>query len=346
MVIDELRVPIVLAPLSGGPSTPELVVAVCEADAFGFLAGGYLSSSRLFDQVLDVRRLTGRPFGVNLFTPPAQPADPRSYAPYVEQIRRWAGDRGLPVGQPHFDDDEFSAKLELLSRTPVPVVSFTFGMPTDDVVRQLHSVGSEVWLTVTTPTEATIAVDGGADALVVQGLEAGGHLGSFIDDDTVPRYTLHSLLQLLCGVGRPLVAAGGMVAGSGIAAALSAGARAAQLGTAFLLCPEANTAAAYRAALRHAGAPTGLTRAFTGRTARGIVNQFMIEHSAAAVSAYPEIHHVTLPFRHAACALGDADVSDLWAGETYPLIRERPAAGLVRLLDEETKAALEGGARS
>jgi nitronate monooxygenase len=341
MVLDEITVPIVLAPLAGGPSTPQLVAAVCEAGGMGTLAGGYLPTSRLADQLRQLRELTDRSFGVNLFIPPAHPADPASYAGYLEELRRWAGDRNLPVGQPQFTDDGFAEKLDLLASDPVPVVSFTFGMPSADVIGRLRTVGSEVWVTVTTPTEAAAALAGGADVLVLQGIQAGGHRGSFDDDERTPGYAVLSLLQLLRGAGRPLVAAGGIVTGAAIAAALAAGARAAQLGTAFLLCPEAGTPNVHRAALRQGGAPTRLTRAFTGRAARGIVNQFMIDHDAHAVSAYPEIHHVTQPLRLAANAVGDASMVNLWAGETYPLIRELPAGALVGLLARELRVALE-----
>jgi nitronate monooxygenase len=334
-VLDRLQPPIVLAPLAGGPSTPALVAAVCEAGAFGFLASGYLRPAALAEQLTELRSLTRRPFGVNLFTPAPRPAAPATYAPYVEEIGRWAGARGLPVGEPRFDDDAYTEKLELLIRDPAPVVSFTFGMPDAEAVGRLHDAGSEIWVTVTTPSEAAIAVAGGADALVLQGTEAGGHRGSFSDDDSRPGYSTLSLLQLLAGTPRPLVAAGGLMSGAGIAAALAAGARAAQLGTAFLLCPEAGTAAPHRAALRRGDVPTKITRAFTGRAARGIVNEFMAGHDAAAVSAYPEIHHVTQPLRRRARADGDAGAINLWAGEAYALARELPAAELVRVLATE-----------
>jgi nitronate monooxygenase len=334
-VLDRLQPPIVLAPLAGGPSTPALVAAVCEAGAFGFLASGYLRPAALAEQLTELRSLTRRPFGVNLFTPAPRPAAPATYAPYVEEIGRWAGARGLPVGEPRFDDDAYTEKLELLIRDPAPVVSFTFGMPDAEAVGRLHDAGSEIWVTVTTPSEAAIAVAGGADALVLQGTEAGGHRGSFSDDDSRPGYSTLSLLQLLAGTPRPLVAAGGLMSGAGIAAALAAGARAAQLGTAFLLCPEAGTAAPHRAALCRGDVPTKVTRAFTGRAARGIVNEFMAEHDAAAVSAYPEIHHVTQPLRRRARADGDAGAINLWAGEAYALARELPAAELVRVLATE-----------
>jgi nitronate monooxygenase len=334
MVLDEVRVPIVLAPLAGGPSTPALAAAVCEAGAFGFLAGGYLTAAQLEEQLAELRSLTRRPFGVNLFTPAPRAADPATYGPYVQEIARWAGGRGLPVGEPSFDDDAYAEKLALLIRDPVPVVSFTFGMPDDEAVGRLHGTGAEVWVTVTTPSEAEIALARGADALVPQGTEAGGHRGSFSDDDTPGCSTL-SLLQLLAGAPRPLVAAGGVMSGSGVAAVLAAGARAAQLGTAFLLCPEAGTSAPHREAIRRGDAPTRITRAFTGRAARGIVNTFMAEHDATAVSAYPEIHHVTQPLRRQARAHGDASAINLWAGEAYALARELPAGELVGLLATE-----------
>jgi nitronate monooxygenase len=342
MIVDQLRLPILLAPLAGGPSTPRLVAEASEADAFGFIAAGYLTAQRLAEQLVELRTLTPRPFGVNVFSRPPAPADPGTYADYVDEIRRWAGARGLPVGEPRFHDDHFVEKVDLLTDDPVAVVSFTFGMPDADTVRRLHEAGSEVWVTVTSPGEASIAIEGGADLLVVQGVEAGGHRGCFEDDEAAPAHPLSTLLELLSGLSRPLVAAGGIVSGEGIVAALAAGARAAQLGTAFLLCPEAGTSEPHRHALRGGGVPTELTRAFTGRTARGILNQFMLDHDATAVAAYPEIHELTQPFRQAARMAGDASVINLWAGDAYPLIRELPAVELVRLLADEFVAAQIG----
>jgi nitronate monooxygenase len=340
MIVDQLRLPILLAPLAGGPSTPRLVTEASEADAFGFLAAGYLTAQRLAEQLVELRSLTARPFGVNVFSPPPAPADPGTYAGYVDEIRRWAAARGLPVGEPRFHDDHFAEKLDLLTADPVAVVSFTFGMPDAHAVRRLHDAGSEVWVTVTSSQEGAIAVAGGADALIAQGIEAGGHRGCFEDGEEAPAHSLSELIQLLAGAGKPLVAAGGIMSGQGIAAVLEAGARAAQLGTAFLLCPEAGTSDPHRQALRRGDAATGLTRAFTGRMARGILNQFMLDHSATAVVAYPEIHEVTQPFRQTARIAGDGSMINMWAGESYPLIHELPAAELVRLLADELDAAL------
>src|SRR5260221_8819096 len=213
MIVDQLRLPIVLAPLAGGPSTPRLLAEASEADAFGFLAAGYLTAQRLAGQLAELRSLTARPFGVNVFSRPRAPADPATYADYVDEIGQWAAARGLPVGEPRFHDDHFAEKVDLLTNDPVAVVSFTFGMPDADTVRRLHEAGSEVWVTVTSPGEASIAIEGGADVLVAQGVEAGGHRACFDDDEAAPTHSLSTLLGLLSGMSRLLVAAGGIGSG-------------------------------------------------------------------------------------------------------------------------------------
>jgi nitronate monooxygenase len=339
VILDDLRTPVVLAPLAGGPSTPELAAAVSEAGGFGFLALGYLSVEAARDQIAATRGLTDRPFGVNVFSPVPGPTDPAAYEAYVARLNQWAGSRGAELGEPRHSDDDFEEKLELLAADPVAAVSFTFGCPTAEVVDRLHAAGSEVWVTVTNPDEAAQATSAGADALVVQGIEAGGHRGSFADGDGLPGYGLLSLLQLVAAQeSAGLVASGGIATGGALAAVLAAGARAAQIGTAFMLCPEAGTRPAHREALR-SSTETSLTRAFTGRTARGIRNEFMAEHDAEAPVAYPEIHYLTAPLRRAARERGDASVINLWAGETHALARELPTADLVRQLMNEARAA-------
>jgi nitronate monooxygenase len=196
-------------------------------------------------------------------------------------------------------------------------------------------------VTVTSPAEARIARDAGADALVVQGVEAGGHRAVFDDDDAASDLGVLAALQLVAAaVDLPLVATGGLATGRAVAAVLAAGAAAAQLGTAFMRTPEAGTAAVHREAL--AGeAPTALTRAFSGRTARGVVNRFLREHSEGAPRAYPDVHHVTAPLRAAARERGDADRLHLWAGQAHALAAEEPAGELVRRLAAEAAAALD-----
>jgi nitronate monooxygenase len=336
VIVDGRPVPIVLAPLAGGPSTPALAAAVSEAGGLGFLGSGYLTAGRLAEDVGATRRLTREPIGVNVFMP-GRPSAPQDVAGYAESLSGEAAAAGVRLGAGVYSDDDWDAKIDLLSRDPVPVVSFTFGCPPSQVVRRLHEAGTEVWVTVTSPTEADLAAAAGADALVVQGSEAGGHRGGFTDTDEA--IGLLPLLQLVtAATDLPLVATGGLATGAAIAAVLAAGARAAALGSVFLRCPEAGTSPVHRDALQ-SGRPTALTRAFTGRAARGIRNRFLVEHSADAPSAYPEVHYVTAPLRQAGRASGDPDVVNLWAGQAYLLAADLPAGPLVRRLHEEARRA-------
>jgi len=338
MILDSCDIPIVLAPLAGGPSTPELAAAVTNAGGLGFLASGYLSAAELADRRRRLDELTSRPFGVNLFVPgPAGDlARVRQFAAEIESDVSGAGAR---LGEPRHDDDDWAAKIGYLMDAPADVVSFTFGIPGEDVIAGLRARGTEVWVTVTSLDEARRAAAVGADLLVVQGYEAGGHRGG-TSDAPEEAVGLIALLQLITArMDTPVVAAGGIATGKAIAAVLCLGARAAALGTAFLDCPEAATAPVHRSAL-HDDAPTRLTRAFSGRTARGIENGFLRAHSETAPAAYPEVHHLTSPMRKAARQAGLADYVNLWAGQAYPLTATAPAADLVRDLWEQAQETL------
>jgi nitronate monooxygenase len=338
VILDQVDVPIVLAPMAGGPSTPELTAAVAEAGGFAQLAAGYLSAADTAARIAATRAATGKPFGVNLFVP-GPPTPAADLADYLAEL---GADHTL--GDPRYDTDDWDAKLALLVADPVAAVSFTFGCPSAAEIGRLHAAGSEIWVTVTSVDEARVAVEAGADVLIAQGAEAGGHRATFVDrpaDDTADPLGLLALLQLLtAATDRPLVATGGLATGAGIAAALAAGAVAAQLGTVFLRCPEAGTNQVHRAALT-ADTPTMLTRAFTGRRARGLRNRFLLRHSATAPVGYPEIHYATAPLRAAARAAGNPDEVNLWAGQTHTLTPELPAGELVAQLAADTKAALE-----
>ena len=209
------------------------------------------------------------------------------------------------------------------------MVSFTFGCPSGDDVARLQAAGTEVWVTVTSTAEAVDAAASGADVLVAQNAEAGGHRGAWRDDGTdLPLLELLGEVRDACDT--PLVATGGIGDRAGVLAALDAGAAAVQAGTAFLLCPEAGTSEPHRAMLERPGI-TAITRAFTGRRARGIVNEFMREHPHAP-SAYPHVHHMTAPLRAAARAAGDAERINLWAGVRFATARAVPAAEVVATL--------------
>jgi nitronate monooxygenase len=341
MILDSLDVPIVLAPLAGGPSTAELAGAVAGAGGLGFVAAGYLSAQECRQRIDRARSLSTGHIGVNVFVPGAGAVDPAVYRPYLDKLESWSSHRGASLGEPRYSDDDFAAKIDLLERERVPVVSFTFGCPSHEVVDRLHAAESEVWVTVTSPAEATQAEAAGADVLVVQGAEAGGHRASFTDRPDLPVYGLLALLSLTRAASSlPLVASGGIATGAALAAVLCAGATAGQIGTAFMLCPEAGTSEVHRAALR-TDDETELTRAFTGRLARGIRNQFMAQHGEGAPVAYPELHYVTAPMRKRAREQGDRELVNLWAGEAHALAHEAPAAQIVSELATECRAALE-----
>lgn len=308
--------------MAGGPSTPALARAVREAGGLASLALGYMTPEAAEAQL----RETGADVVVNLFFP--SPASPGVAEPYVERLRA----AGLPVDPPRWDNDRFEEKMELVLGAGAAAVSFTFGCPAADLVRRVQRAGSEAWVTVTSAGEARQAAEAGADALIVQGAEAGGHRGSFVDDPAVEPTGLLSLLQLVrAAVDVPLVAAGGIATAAGVAAVLDAGATLAAAGTAFLLAPEAGTVAPHRAVIG-TDAPTALTRAFTGRLARGVVNELMADHGEFAPIAYPEIHYATAGMRRAAREAGDGSVINLWAGQAHGLTVARPAADTVRVL--------------
>ncbi len=324
-----VRWPIVGAPMAGGPSNPRLVAAVAEGGGLGFLAAGYLDAGAMMDEVAAVRRSSDAPFGVNVFVPQDPQVDEVAVAAYLEELRPEAAAAGVTL-DPTYDDGDWAAKLDRLAGDPVPLVSFTFGCPTADVLERLRRAGSTVVVTVTTPEEAATAEARGADAVCAQGIEAGGHQGSFDDaEPTTPRGTLQLVAAVHRQVGIPVVAAGGLMTGAQASAALAAGAVGIQLGTALLRSPESGAPAFHKQALvDRAFAATALTRAFTGRRARGLVNDFMRAHPDAP-SAYPAINNATRDLRRQAVARGDAHGTNLWAGEGYAAAQAQPAARIV-----------------
>ncbi|MGX1883761.1 nitronate monooxygenase [Streptomyces sp. NPDC055287] len=341
---DLCRYPIVQAPMAGGASCPQLVAAVCEAGGLGFLAAGYKTADGMYEEIKQLRGLTGRPFGVNLFMPQPSQADPASVEVYRHQLAGEADWYDTPLGEPdNCADDGYEAKLAILIDDPVPVVSFTFGCPTRPVLDAFAKAGTLTVVTVTTPEEAQIAQWTGADAVCVQGVEAGGHQGTHRDDpknDGTGIGLLSLVAQVRETVQLPIVAAGGLMRGAQVAAVLALGADAAQLGTAFLVCPESGANVLHKQAMTNPlFVRTELTRAFSGRPARGLVNRFMREHGPYAPAAYPQVHHITSGLRKAAAKAGDAQGMALWAGQGHRMAREMPAGQLVEVLAAESDAA-------
>jgi nitronate monooxygenase len=343
-VLGNLTHPIVLAPLGGGPATPALAAAVCEAGGLGFLAAGYRTTDDVRAEIRDLRSRTASAFGVNVFVPGDPAVDVDAVRAYVATLQHDAERLGVTLGEPRFDDDGWSAKLEMLVDEGIAVASFTFGCPPTGVVRSLQDVGTEVWVTVTTPEEAREARNRGVDAIVLQGTEAGGHRASWVDADDAENLGTVSLVRLVSSeIDLPLVAAGGIGDGPALAAVLASGARAGQLGTAFLRAREAGTSEAHRRALG-SDTSTALTRAFTGRLARGLVNGFMRKHGDEAPIAYPYVHYATAPLRAEARRRGDADNFHLWAGQAHRLAIEAPAGEIVLRLSRDAREAAKSGA--
>lgn len=330
--------------MAGGASCPQLAAAVSEAGGLGFLAAGYKTVDGMYQEVKQIRGLTSRPFGVNLFMPQPRTADSAAIEVYRQQLAGEVSWYETPLGDPDSGrDDGYEAKLAILRDDPVPVVSFTFGCPSRAVLESFAKAGTVTVVTVTTPEEAQIAQSAGADVLCVQGVEAGGHQGTYRDDFATDQSGI-GLLTLIALVREtvelPLVATGGLMRGSQIAAALAAGADATQLGTAFLVCPESGAHPLHKRAMTNPlFVRTELTRAFTGRPARGLVNRFMREHGPYAPAAYPQVHYLTTGLRKAAAKTGDAQGMALWAGQGHRLARELPAAQLVEVLADELDAA-------
>ena len=289
----------VQAPMANN-QPPGFAALVCAAGAVGSVAAAALSADELR---AEIRAMPDTFFTVNLFAPP------------------FLRDDALQV---------------VLDERP-PVFSFTFGIGDP---APLRDAGIEVWGTATSADEARALRDAGVDVVVAQGAEAGGHRGSFAGGDAAGQLGILAVTQLLVAQGGPpVVASGGLMTGGAVAAVLAAGARAAQLGSAFLLTPEAGTSPPHRDAVA-TPAPTALTRAFSGRLARGIENRFLLEHSASAPPAYPEVHHITTPLRAHGRKTGDGDVVNLWAGQAHELARAEPAGEIVRRIAAEALQAL------
>ncbi|SOB85002.1 nitronate monooxygenase [Streptomyces sp. 1331.2] len=327
--LETLAVPVIAAPMAGGASTPELAAAVNRAGGLGFLAAGYRSAAAMVEQIALLRKSTERPYGVNLFVP-APPGDGEAVAAYRERLRpeaeRWGVELPAEIGP---DRDDWDAKLAALLADPVPVVSYTFGLPTAEEAAAFRAAGTLQVGTVTTPEEARAAEAAGMDALCVQGPEAGGHRATHRAADLPGELPLLRLLPAVRAVtALPLIAAGGLGDGAAIAAALRAGAVAVQLGTALLRSDESGASAAHRAALTELPETT-VTRAFTGRPARGLRNAFIDRHGPYAPPAYPEVHHLTAPLRAAAARRGDTTAMHLWAGTAHHLARSGPAEQIV-----------------
>ena len=319
IAFEKTDLPIIGAPMAGGTTTPELTAAVARAGGFPFVAGGYLTAAKLAPLIERMQETTEN-FGVNLFAPNPVPIDRGAFDAFVSALEPVANDHGIAIApEPVEENDHYEEKIDYLVDHPVPLVSMTFNIPTAEVVFRLHSVGTQVVATVTTAAEARAAADRGVDALIVQGPRAGGHSGTA--DPTRPigdGATADLVRDVLTEVKLPVAAGGGVDSADAVDDLLQAGASAVVVGTLLLLSDEAGTSATHRAALQSEDfAETQLTRAFTGRPARALVNDFVRKFDPIAVDAYPAVHHLTKEIRAQAKKTDDPHNLHLWAGTGY-----------------------------
>lgn len=348
-----IELPVVQAPMGGGPSTPALVAAVSEAGGLGSLAGGYSGPDRLRADIRAVRERTSKPFAVNLFVP--TPVDPTSEQmdAALRRLEAIRAELGLPArpavadaGGPWAED--FDAQVAVLVEERVAVTSFTFGLLPEAAAAALRDCGSLLMGTATTVDEAVALEAAGCELVCAQGSEAGAHRGTFLRSFEESLVGTLALVPQVCdAVGVPVVAAGGIMDGRGVAAVLGLGAGAAALGTAFMQTPEAGTTAPHRRALAAATeTSTATTTAVTGRMARGIENRLMRDLRDVDVPGYPVMNALTTELRRRAAERDDPELMSLWCGQGIRLATDLPAAELVHRLAGDALATITRLAKS
>jgi nitronate monooxygenase len=333
----DIEHPIIQGPLGGGPSTPELVAAVSNAGGLGSLGAAYLTPDQITDAIRRTRSLTSKPFNINLFAG-GWNSDPTFDAGSILELLAGIHDKlGIPPpSAPKPAPDPFPAQLEVVLDARPPSFSFTFGIPDRDAIERLKSRGIVLLGTATTVAEARELERAGVDAIVSQGAEAGAHRGTFLDSFESSMVPTLDLVRATAGaISLPVIATGGLMDGHDVVAALNAGAAAAQLGTAFLPCPESGASDVYKRAILAAKQDTTVvTRAFSGRPARGLRNAFMasVDGRQNLILPYPLQNALTRPMRTAAAQQGLADYLSLWAGQGVARACAMPAGDLVASL--------------
>jgi nitronate monooxygenase len=344
-LLEGLPIPIVQAPMVGA-ADGRLVVAACQAGATGTLGAGALPPDEIGPAIAAIRAATDAPFGVNLLMAPKDDPTPEAVDAARARLAPWYAKLGAPVPEaPNRWAPDLEAQLEAVIEAAPPMASFTFSILTPDQVKRVQRAGTYVIGTATTAAEARAWAEAGADGVAAQGFEAGGHRGHFraeLEASLVGTIALVSTIR--AAVDLPVIAAGGIMDGRGVAAVLALGAAAAQMGTAFLLSDEATTSRPWRRALESSpDDPTRLTRAFTGRYARGVENAFLREMRAVQdeVPAYPVQNRLTQPLRAAAAAADNPEMVSLWAGQGVKLAEPGPAGDLIRRWWAEAQEAAE-----
>jgi len=345
-----IQCPVIQGPMGGGPSTPELVAAVSNAGGLGSLGAAYLKPDEITAAILRIKLLTSKPFAVNLFAGGYGTKTEPDPGPMLDVLGEIHEALGLPVPVfPQIPPDPFAAQLEAVVDASPPIFSFTFGIPDSDAMARLKARRIVILGTATTVEEARMLAEAGVDAIVAQGAEAGAHRGTFagsFEASMIPTFEL--VRGIRSGVPLPAIASGGIMDGRDLAHALRLGASAAALGTAFLPCPECGAPEAHKQAILAARKDTTvITRAFSGRPARGLANTFInrLAGREDIILSFPRQNILTRAMRTAAAKLGESGFLSLWAGRGVARARSLPAGELVRRLVDEMKAAAEESPR-
>jgi len=336
-----IEYPVIQAPMGGGPSTPELVAAVSNAGGLGSLGAAYLSPDQITDAIRRIKSLTNKPFNVNLFAggyeAKTHADDPRPMLAVLAEIHEALA--LPPPTLPELLHDPFPAQFEAVLDSDPPIFSFTFGIPSADAMARLKVRGIATIGTATTVEEAHMLAEAGVDAILAQGAEAGAHRGTFAGPFEAAMIPTFSLVRSIGNVvSLPVIASGGIMDGRDLSEALRQGASAAALGTAFLTCPESGASEAYKRAILAAGKDTTvITRAFSGRPARGLANAFIATMTGKEnmILPYPLQNLLTRAMRTAAASRGDSGLLSLWAGQGVARCRTMPAGELVMQLVTE-----------
>jgi nitronate monooxygenase len=340
-----LRFPLIAAPMAGGPTTPELVAASSAAGALGSFGHAYTQPDDMRKQSAFVRSKTDRPFGINLFvSPQPAPIEPGAQREALAAVARYYQELGLaapePVRAPYAPDLE--AQLAAVEEIRPRVFTTHLGVLPQDRIKRIRSQDILIGGSATCVAEAKQLAELGYDFVIAQGGEAGGHRGTYLRDPADALTGTFALVRLVVrATALPVVAAGGIMDGAGIAAVLALGAQAAQLGTAFIPCPESGAPQVHKdELLRRIEDETRITERFSGKPARGLANRFMKEMERAPQLAFPAQNKVTGPLRQASGKAGRADFVAMWAGQAAPLSRALPAAELIARLESETLDAV------
>jgi nitronate monooxygenase len=341
-----LRLPLIAAPMAGGPTTPELVAASSAAGALGSFGHAYTQPDDMRKQSAFVRSKTDRPFGINLFvSPQPAPIEPGAQRSALEAVARYYKELGLPapepVRAPYAPDLE--AQLAAVEEIRPRVFTTHLGVLPAGRIANLRKLQIIVGGSATCVAEAKQLEELGYDFVIAQGGEAGGHRGTHLRDPADALTGTFALVRLVVRATKlPVIAAGGIMDGAGIAAVFALGAQAAQLGTAFIPCPESGAPQVHKdELLRRTEDETCVTEKFSGKPARGLANRFMKEMERAPQLAFPAQNKVTGPLRQASGKAGRPDFVAMWAGQAAPLSRALPAAELIARLETETLAAIQ-----